>query len=124
MLSACVFAKDETLTGYAERGAVYQLVELDNSSVNSAITLEIVKAKTLAGRAPCNRYNTTINAPMPWFEIGPISATKRACPDLAIEQKYFNLLSQARFAEIHQGQIILSNDQGVLLVFERSAHAE
>jgi len=119
LLWACPCFGDETLTGYAEIGATYRLIEIAQSPAQHHITLEISATKIIAGQAPCNRYSVRVIVPRPWFELSPINRTKRACPALALEAQYFELLARARLIDLHRDQLILSDEDGPLLIFQR-----
>lgn len=111
--------KDETLAGYAPKDSLWQLIEVEGKPATAPTTLAFTKKEMLTGQAPCNQYHAKITAPMPWFEVKGVSATKRACPELSEEQRYFDLLSRSKFAEIGDRFLILSSEQETLLVFER-----
>lgn len=114
LLSAC---KDETISGYADAGAVWSLVELDGTAFPASATLSFPEKGRIAGQAPCNTYSGTQTAPYPWFETGPILSTKRACPDLNAETAFFAALSVMSIAEVSGGTLILSNEAGREMVF-------
>ena len=109
---------DETISGYAGSGA-YQLTEMLGQPVNIQVTIAFPEEGKIVGQAPCNRYFTSQDAPLPWFNVGPIGATKMACPDLDLEQQYFETLMQVSLAEIQGDQLLLSDETQVLLSFIR-----
>ena len=74
----------------------------------------------IAGKAPCNSYSATMTDPYPWFEIGPIAATRMACPALDAETTFFNALASMSQSEILGGTLILRNDAGAEMVFKAS----
>ncbi len=108
---------DETISGYASRDAVYELVEMDGQFIDTEITIAFPGKGEVTGKAPCNRYRARQTVPLPWIEIGEITATKRACADLELEQRYFSALQTMTLAEIGGDILILSNDAGDELVF-------
>lgn len=114
LLSAC---KDETISGYADAGATWSLVELDSAAFPASTTLSFPEKGRIAGQAPCNSYSGTQSAPYPWFETGPILSTKRACPDLNAETAFFAALSEMSIAEVSGSTLILSNEAGREMVF-------
>jgi heat shock protein HslJ len=114
LLSAC---KDETISGYADAGAIWSLVELDGSAFQASATLNFPEKGRIVGNAPCNSYSGTQTAPYPWFETGPILSTKRACADLDAETAFFAALSEMRIAEVSGSTLILSNEAGREMVF-------
>ena len=109
---------DETISGYADPTAVYRLAEIDGSSFGPRATIGFGIAGKAAGVAPCNAWSADQSAPYPWFEIGPVAATRRACPDLEAEVRFFQALNQMTLAEVQGDLLILSNDAGSEMVFE------
>lgn len=55
-------------------------------------------------------------APYPWIELGPIAVTRRACPELAMEQQFFSALGRVSLAEVNGSVLILSGE--TTMVFE------
>jgi heat shock protein HslJ len=107
---------DETVTGFAD-ATRFALSTLDGRAFDATATLDIGTTGRISGAGPCNTYNATQSAPYPWFEIGPIAATRRACPDLNAEQLYFESLSQMTNVEVLGDVLILRNEGGGEMVF-------
>ena len=114
MLLAC---SDETVSGYADRDAVYRLEELGDRRVPWQATITFPEPGRAAGQAPCNAWSAELRVPYPWFELGPIAATRRACLQMDGEAEFFEALSRATLAEVLGPVLILSDDTGPLLVF-------
>jgi heat shock protein HslJ len=72
----------------------------------------------VSGKGPCNTFGAEQTAPYPWFELGPIRATRRACADLNSENRFFKLLGKMILVEASGPVVILSNEAGESLVFE------
>ena len=119
-LPACA---DETISGYADPSAIYRLTELYGQSVTAHATITFPDQGQARGVAPCNSWSASQTAPYPWFRLGPIAATRRACADLVNEQRFFDALSGMTLAEVQGPVLILSNDDGREMVF-RSDVAE
>jgi len=115
-LSAC--QKDESLHAFVPEGSLWHLTELGGKTFTARAILTFPKPDSILGQGPCNTYGATQNAPYPWFEIGPIQATKLACDTLEAEQAYFTALSAATFAEVSGDTLILSDETGALLTFK------
>lgn len=115
LLSAC---KDETISGYADPEAVWELTELNGTSFEARATMSFPEQGKITGQAPCNRYFGAQKAPYPWFETGPIAATKMACPDLEAETQFFAALEKMNQSEALGSTLILSNDKGDEMVFK------
>ncbi|MGC1495846.1 MAG: META domain-containing protein [Sulfitobacter sp.] len=115
LTAAC--KKDETVRAYGGAGKDWHLSELNENPFTAKATLTFPEAGRIAGNAPCNSYNATMTVPYPWFEVGPIAATKRACPDLAAEAAFFAALDTATLSEVQGNFLILSNTDGLSMVF-------
>ncbi|MCI2395839.1 META domain-containing protein [Aliiroseovarius sediminis] len=113
-LMAC---KDETISGFADRKAVWKLLELDRKPFDADATIAFPKPGKIVGQAPCNSYSSEQKAPYPWFEIGPITATRMTCPAQAEETRYFNALTKMRQIEVQGDMMIMSNEAGRQMVF-------
>jgi heat shock protein HslJ len=111
-------AGDETISGYADPETTYVLNELDGASFAARATITFPEQGRAAGEAPCNSWSAEQSAPYPWFSLGPIAATRRACPELTAEGAYLSALAAMTLAEVQGGILILSNEDGRELVFE------
>ena len=116
LLSACY--GDETVRAYGAADKVWILTELRKTPFTATATLTFPEAGRIAGKAPCNSFNASQDAPYPWFNAGPIVATRMACPELAAESAYLTALSEATLSEVLGDTLILSNDDAVLLTFK------
>lgn len=116
LASACL--GDESVARYGAAGKVWVLEELDNAPFTARATLEFNGQEEVNGRAPCNGFGARQTAPYPWFKLGPIRATKRACPDLKAEGVFFKALGEMSLAEVSGDVLILSNDAGRSMVFK------
>lgn len=114
-LAAC--RDDESVRAYGAADKEWQLVELGGEPFNAQATLTFPEAGRIAGSAPCNTYSGPMTVPYPWFEVGAITTTKRACPDLASEAAFFAALKTATLSEVLGDTLILSNPDGLSMVF-------
>jgi len=121
LLAATVTAcqADETISGYTDANAVWELNDLKGTAPKSTITITFPEQGQIAGRGPCNRYFGTQTKPLPWFGVGPIGSTKMACENLDEESRYFRALEQATLAEVSETVLILSDDNGPILTYRR-----
>ncbi len=119
ILSFC--SPDETVSGQTETTDVWVLQSVNDEPVTERITLEFPEEGRISGRAPCNSYFASQSAPLPWFEIGDIGATKVACPALEQEQEYFENLRIMSSAEITGDTLILRSVTGfeVVMVYKK-----
>ncbi|PWE32535.1 META domain-containing protein [Maritimibacter sp. 55A14] len=112
--------RDETVSGYAGTDQGWILAEIDGTAFPARATLHFPEEGRIAGEAPCNSYSGTQAVPYPWFEASAIAATKRACPALDAEAAYFEALGEMTLAEVSGRLLILSNDEGRMMVFRRA----
>lgn len=113
----CACNTDETLTAYAAEGVNWSLVEINGQPFDAKAALRLGENGAVSGQAPCNSFGAELTVPYPWFELGPIRATKRACPDLAAESAFFNALSTMTLAEANGPYLFLSNTEGGQMIF-------
>jgi heat shock protein HslJ len=114
LISAC---QDETLSGFVGDASRWELVELDVNRFEASATLDLREQGRVSGSAPCNSYSASQSAPYPWFELGAIMSTKRACQALADETAFFRALKSMTISEVSGGSLILSNEAGGQMVF-------
>jgi heat shock protein HslJ len=114
VLLACA---DETISGYADRDAVYVLQELNGAIFDASASISFPATGRAEGQAPCNGWSAEQTAPYPWIELGPITATEMGCSELALEQAFFGALGRVRFAEVSGPLLILSDETGAEMVF-------
>ncbi|QBY02299.1 META domain-containing protein [Rhodophyticola sp. CCM32] len=115
LLTAC--QGDETISGYAN--GVWTLTEMDGGPAPAQVILDVTEQGRISGHSPCNRYSGSQNVPYPWFETGPLSVTRMACPELEAETRYLALLHSMTLAEATGDVLILSNEAGEELIFAR-----
>jgi len=115
MLASC--DKDETLTAYGAGDRLWLLAEIDAEPFAGTATLTFPQPGEMSGAAPCNSYAASQTAPYPWFAPGPIRATRRACPALAAEGRFLTALAAMTLVEVAGEVLVLSNDEGEMLVF-------
>ncbi|MEM6658481.1 MAG: META domain-containing protein [Pseudomonadota bacterium] len=118
LIPAC--QSDETVTAYGGADATWTLVELDGAPFSERATLEFGEDGQVSGQAPCNRFTFTNTLPYPWFETGPVAATKMACANLEAESMFFASLSAMTRVVIGDGQMVMANDEGGEMVFTPS----
>jgi heat shock protein HslJ len=119
---ASVFAcdKDETLRSYGASDKTWQLIELNEKPFAQPATLTLSQNDRILGQGPCNGFSANMIVPYPWFKAEALISTKMACPALAEETRYFNALGQATISEVLGDTMILSNTEGLKMVFKAS----
>ncbi|MEH6831495.1 META domain-containing protein [Sulfitobacter sp.] len=114
-LTAC--RKDETVRAYGGGDRTWTLKILNDAPFPATATLTFPKTGEIAGQGPCNRYFGAMTVPYPWFEAGPIGSTRMACPDLEVETVFLEALQAATLSEVLGDVMILSNTDGLEMVF-------
>lgn len=112
--------KDETVAGYGAADQVWKLAELDGAIFAENATVTFPEVGKIAGQAPCNTYTGNMDAPYPWFEIGPMAVTRMACSNLDAETAFLAALDEMSLSEVSGDTLILSNDKGREMVFKAS----
>lgn len=90
---------------------------------NSHATLSFSADGRLAGLGSCNNYSAAYTLGPERFSIGPIAATKKACPPALMEQerKFFDVLAKTRRFEIDEtGALTLVGEDGARLLARRT----
>ena len=116
LLTGC--ATDETVAAYGGAGQVWRVVELDGTPFSAQATLTFPERGVIAGMAPCNRYTAQMDTPYPWFEAGPVSATKLHCPAHQSETIFFAALSAMTLVEVLGDTLILSTPEGRSIILK------
>ena len=103
---------------YDAPGILWQLIDLNDKPYEAQATLEFPEIGRIQGQAPCNRFFGEMWAAYPWFKLDGVAATRRACPDLEAESLFFTTLQQMSLAEHAEGYLILTGDDGQVMVFK------
>ncbi|WP_406648006.1 META domain-containing protein [Aliisedimentitalea scapharcae] len=109
---------DETVSGYGGGDRVWTLVEIDGQPFASRATLTFPDRGQIAGQAPCNRYSAIMEAPYPWFDTGPVIATRMACPDLDAEDLFLSTLDAMTESEVSGNTLVLRAEDGREMLFK------
>ena len=115
-LAACSTLPD-TVGEAAPDGVDFALTEFNGKAVDYAATIRFLNSGEVRGQGPCNRYSARQTAPLPWFEVEDIAATRRACEDLDDETAFFEGLIRMDFSEVSGSTLILTNAGGEQMVF-------
>lgn len=95
---------------------VYTLVAVKGAQASYRAQISFEGGR-VAGQAPCNRFFADLTYSADGFVIGPVGATRMACPDLPAEVAFFELLGQVTQADRRKGEITLLGPEGALLHF-------
>lgn len=115
-LGAC--RSDETVRAYGGADRVWLLKELNGARFSAPATLTFPKAGEISGIGPCNRYFGAMTAPYPWFDASPVGSTRMACPNMRAETAFLAALEAATLSEVAGDVLILSNPEGLEMVFK------
>jgi heat shock protein HslJ len=115
-LTAC--QADETVRAYGGADKTWRLVSIDDTAFAASATLTFPEPGRIAGQAPCNAYSAEMSVPYPWFETGPIAATRATCPDQQAETLFFQTLGEMTLSEVLGDTLILSTPEGRLMLFK------
>jgi heat shock protein HslJ len=123
VLAAC--ATEPMMTASAPAGpaladTTWMLESVGADAPPSAVSLNFT-ADRVSGEAPCNRYMGGYVQTGAALEIGPVAATRRACPHLAAEDRFFGALTDVASAEVAGEVLILRNAEGAELMRFRRA---
>ena len=116
LLAAC--NEDETVSGYVGDSTIFALQSINEQPFQASATIDLSETGKVSGEGPCNSYSAEQSTPYPWFNLGPIAATERACEDLSAEVTFFQALQSMTIAEVNGPILILTNDAKDEMVFE------
>ncbi len=115
-LAGC--ATQETVAAYGAAGQVWQLEQIGGVPFSATAILTFPEPGRISGQAPCNSYAATTAAPYPWFDISPITATRKTCADQPAETVFFRALGRMTQSEVSGAVLILRDDAGSEMVFK------
>jgi len=92
------------------------LTHVDGAAVSYSATLNLSQAGRVTGQAPCNSYFVDVTLDGASFTLGPIGATKMACPQLGDEADFFGALGGVQTIEQTADRLVLRG-AGSELVF-------
>ncbi len=108
---------DETISGHSDPNITWELVGFPGGTLPAA-TISFPKEGVVLGQGPCNAFRGTQTAPYPWIDIGDVTSTRRACPELASEAVFHQALAAANLVEVSGDVLILTGPAGEM-VFKR-----
>lgn len=96
---------------------LYVLETIDRQPFDARATILFGADGVVSGDGPCNHWTANQPAPYPWFHLGPIVATRRACDKLADETRFFGALAKMTLSNLQGDRLILKDDAGLQMVF-------
>ena len=89
-----------------------------SSATTSSVTADFGADETLSGSGGCNSYTANYTSDAGQIAIGPVAATKKACPGdvMDTEQQYFAALEKATAYVIEGTTLTLRDDTGATQV--------
>lgn len=110
--------KDETVSGYALRGAAYVLEEVDAAPAPWEATLIFPRKGRIRGETACGRFRARQTVPYPWLSVEAVQPARDCAADArAAEAAFLVRLTSMTLAEASGRVLILSNDTGGEMVF-------
>lgn len=98
-------------------GQTWVLDSLGGEAIVNPVTATFADGQ-LTGVAPCNSFVGAYEGTGQPLRIGPLAATRRACPDLALEDRFLTALGQTAEASFTAAQMELRDAAGQpLMVF-------
>lgn len=101
-----------------DAAATWHLRAIDGAPFAAEATVAFPEPGAVTGMAPCNAFRAAREGDWPDIAIGPIAATRRACPDLAAEGAFFAALEAMERAEVAEGVLRLTGADGREMVFD------
>lgn len=112
--SSTIALPPETLPG---KWLVKEINE-NNILENSTVQLTFHKDKTLTGSASCNLISSTYKIENNSLSISPMATTRKMCLPALMDQEFLlvNTLSKVKRFQLHNGQLSLYDQKGVLQI--------
>jgi len=114
----------------AVSGRTWKLDSLGEASAvpveGTEITLSFREEGGMAGSSGCNRYQAALEvSPDGRLSVGPIAATRMACPEPVMDQedRYLARLGAITGYEIEDERLTLTDDEGGRLTFVSTAES-
>ncbi len=101
----------ETLNG--------EKVKLTDSTDKMFIQFEIAE-KRVNGRAACNRFFGNFELNDSKLKFSPMGATRMACPDLAKETEFFQMLDKVDSFNLKDNMLSFLSQKEVVATFQKS----
>ena len=111
---------DETISGYAGTGSRWDLVSLGEEAASGTLTLEFPKTGRITGTGPCGTFAGRQAAPYPWIEIGGLEAPPDDCPAITDQMRYLESLTAMTLSEVSGDTLILTDETGRQMIFQRA----
>lgn len=100
----------------------FQVVELDGQPFAAKAMIGLPVDGRIEGQGPCNRFFAEVTDGGAGLTIGPVGATKMACPDLRAEAALFQTLAEiVRIEPQADGTVIFFDDKGPRIVVKPAA---
>ena len=114
-LAGCL--RDETVSGYAEPGAVYRLEAVDDRPARTAFALVFPRPGRAEGQGDCLSFTARQTAPYPWFELVDERIRLPDCVHTQEERAVVLLVLAMTIAEFSGDRLLLSDEAGRALLF-------
>lgn len=97
-------------------GTGWSLATLEGAPATAPVSLRF-EFERVTGQGPCNRFRGGFaEGPGDALEIGPVAATRMACPDLALEERFIGALTDSvRGARAGETLTIYDRDGAALM---------
>jgi heat shock protein HslJ len=100
----------------------WHLIAIDGKIAPADATLVFQGENGISGTAPCNSWSARNSAAYPALQLEGIRATKRACDQLAEENRFFRSLTAMQTAEIEdETHLFLRGPDGRTMEFSTFA---
>ena len=123
-LAAMPGLAQETGLAALVQGIEWQIHEIAGQPVpeGAAPTLIQTEPGRLAGRGGCNRFSAVLSQQGPSLTIGPVAATRMACPPprMAVESAFFDALARVTGAAKTAEGLVLMDETGAVLRAHRT----
>ncbi len=123
VLTLILFSCQPPVGGPAE-GTFWKLVYMNGEIPEGMEISAVFKDGKVTGKGVCNRYFADYEINGGELKVGPVGATKMACPEHAmLESQYFGILPQARSFSV-KGETLSISCEGAKLRFVKGEEGD
>ncbi len=119
LVALVLLAATPTLAGgWGDATAVWRLMAIDGKPFGATATLHFPAEGGIQGEGPCNSFRADLAGDYPGFILGPVLATRMACPDQQEEASLFAALGAMEHATFADGKLLLTGPEGRSMEFQ------
>lgn len=114
LMAACSQTKRLRMGVEEFQNTDWALVEIDGSPVKDRVlsTIRFQANERIVGWGGCNRYSANFRSGFKYFEVGPITSTRRTCPAVVMDQeeRFFTVLQKSHSIRMEGTHLVIDSE--------------